>query len=127
MSSGCEPGRGGERGRFGEAGGIEGGAAQGLGQGADPPMEQSWQTGLTGAMTTHLRARAAFTSSSVRSRQSRQPRPRRVTRPAGFMPNPLTRFINCRRVSPQARSPSASPLAANAADHKSVVSRTMPG
>ena len=35
-SSGCEPGRGGERGRFGEAGGIEGGAAQGLGQGANP-------------------------------------------------------------------------------------------
>ena len=37
-SSGCEPGRGGERGRFGEAGGIEGGAAQGLGQGANPPV-----------------------------------------------------------------------------------------
>ena len=37
-SSGCEPGRGGERGRFGEAGGIEGGAAQGLGQGANPPL-----------------------------------------------------------------------------------------
>ena len=39
-SSGCEPGRGGERGRFGEAGGIEGGAAQGLGQGANPPVSR---------------------------------------------------------------------------------------
>ncbi len=35
-----EPGRGGERGRFGEAGGIEGGAAQGLGQGANPPVSR---------------------------------------------------------------------------------------
>ena len=39
-SSGCEPGRGGEHGWFGEAGGIEGGAAQGLGQGANPPVSR---------------------------------------------------------------------------------------
>ena len=39
-SSGCEPGRGGERGRFGEAGGIEGGSCPGARPGGQPPCEQ---------------------------------------------------------------------------------------